>query len=593
MRHESEYAMLFAGIFIIASMSSGCAVPPDLPAHETAGPALEKAGVIVSTDKKPLKRNKKAELTPEQKDANEEANIERKIRAMAHYAAATAHRERGEDQEALDEYYQAALADPSDQKVMMEVVQMLVAARQRDKAFKLLIGATKNPAAPADLHALLAATYLEKKKPELAKAAANHAIKKAPKSIVGYKTLMQVFRYEMRNGAKRVKQIREVLDQAMAQKDVSIPFQIELALMMAGYLSIDKESSKELEPKIRNLLDNAWSTKPKKAIELEQIARGYRLAGAHKKAAEAMEALLKTLPENPMVLLETAREYAMGGDLDQAKLHLDAMARKFPRVWQGHQLRAAIAMDEEEYALAAKHYREVIRLNRRLESVHYDLVSALLADEKVTEAREALQRAKSRFRANFMQPYFSAMIHLEKKNYTEAHEELLNAEKFAKEAEPDRLTHILYFQLGSTAERAEKHKDAEKYFRQSIKLKPDYATALNYLGYMWADRNENLMEAEEFIRRALKITPDNSAYMDSLAWVFFRRGELKDALSWQLKAHKASKEPDPEVLLHLGMIYAALKDKPRARKYILQASKIEDTEADIKAKIKAELKALD
>ena len=110
---------------------------------------------------------------------------------------------------------------------------------------------------------------------------------------------------------------------------------------------------------------------------------------------------------------------------------------------------------------------------------------------------------------------------------------------------------------------------------------------------MWADRNENLMEAEEFIRRALKITPDNSAYMDSLAWVFFRRGELKDALSWQLKAHKASKEPDPEVLLHLGMIYAALKDKPRARKYILQASKIEDTEADIKAKIKAELKTLD
>ena len=47
------------------------------------------------------------------------------------------------------------------------------------------------------------------------------------------------------------------------------------------------------------------------------------------------------------------------------------------------------------------------------------------------------------------------------------------------------------------------------------------------------------------------------------------------------------------MLLHLGMIYAALKDRKRARKYILEASKIEDIEADIKAKIQAELKSLD
>ncbi len=573
-------------------MSSGCAAPSDPPATETAGLALEKAGIIEDVSRKQVKTPSEKKLTPEQKAAAEEAQMERKIRAMAHYAAAIAHRERGEDQEALDEFYKAALANPSDQKIMMEVVQTLVAARQRDKAFKLLVEATKKPTAPAELHALLAAAYLEKKKPELAKAAANHAIRKAPQSIVGYKTIMQVFRYEMRNGAKRTKQIKEVLDQAIAQKDTTTPFQIGLALMMTEYLSIDKESSEELKPKIRKMLDIAWASKPKKPIELEQIARGYRLAGAHKQAAEAMEALLETLPNNPMVLLETAREHAMGGDMDQARLHLDAMTKKFPRVWEGHQLRAAIAMDQEEYALAAKHYREVIKLNRKIESVHYDLVSALLADEKVAEARDALSNARSRFKANFMQPYFSAMIHLEEKEYLKAHEELLNAEALAKKSEPDRLTHILYFQLGSTAERAEKYEDAEKYFRQSIKLKPDYATALNYLGYMWADRDENLKEAEEFIRRALKITPNNPAYMDSLAWVYYRRGKFKDALKWQLKAHKESKDPDPEILLHLGMIYASLKDKVRARKYILQASKIEDNEADIKAKIKAKLEEL-
>ena len=59
--------------------------------------------------------------------------MERRIKAMAHYAAATAHRERGENDEALEEYYQAALADPTDQKVMMEVVQLLVMSRKQDK----------------------------------------------------------------------------------------------------------------------------------------------------------------------------------------------------------------------------------------------------------------------------------------------------------------------------------------------------------------------------------------------------------------------------------------------------------------------------
>ena len=578
-------------VFVGALLYTGCALPPDPPAHQTLGPALEQSGVIeqpkpVSNDTLPK------ELTPEEKQAAEDANMERRIKAMAHYAAATAHRERGENEEAFEEYYQAALADPTDQKVMMEVVQLLVLSKKQDKAFKLLIEATKNPAAPAELHALLAATYLEKKKPDLAQAAANHAIKKAPKSIVGYKTLMQVFRYEMRQGAKRTKQIRETLDQARAQEGVTVPFQVELALMITGYLSIDKESGEELKPEIRRLLDQAWDSKPKKPLLLEQIARGYRIAGAHKQAAAAMEALLKALPNNPMVLLETAREHALGGDMEQAKTHLEALTRKFPRVWEGHQLRAAVAMDEEDYSTAVKHYREVIKLNRKLESVHYDLVAALLADEKIDAARDALTQAESRFEANFMQAYFGAMIHLENNDYLKAHKDLLIAEARAKKAEPERLTHILYFQLGSTAERAKKYQDAEKHFRQSIKLKPDYATALNYLGYMWADRNENLKEAEEFVRRALKVDSDNPAYLDSLAWIHYRRGDFKDALKIQLNALKHSDEPDPEILMHLGEIYIALDDPKRAEKYLKQADAIEDVPEDIKAKIRGKLKEL-
>ena len=546
------------------------------------------ADATQSTSKKSAAKNDK-----EQKEAEAKAKEEREFQALRHLAAAQSHLERGEEQEALEEYYKAALANPSDKKVVMEVVQRLVVNRQRDKAFKLLVEATKDPSAPSELHGLLAASYLEKKKPDLAKKSAELAIGKSPKSIVGYKAMMQVFRYEMQKGEKRKDQIRDVIDKALAQKEVAAPFKIELALMMAGYLSLEKDAGKDLKPKIIELLDNARGSNPEKPAQLGQIAQAYRMAGAHKQAAKAMESLLKALPDNAAILLETAREHALAGDLDQAKLHLEAMTKKFPRNWRGHQLLAAIAMDKEEYELAEKHYREVIKLNSRMESVYYDLVSSLLAADKTDEAQEALKKAQARFNPNFMQAYFSAMIKLEKKEYLGAHMALLEAEKLAKKAEPDRLTHILYFQLGSTAERAKKYKDAEKFFRQSIEIKSDYATALNYLGYMWADRNENLKEAEEFIRRALKETPDNPAYQDSLAWVYFRKGEFKDALEWQLKALKNSDEPDPEILLHLGEIYGALNDKKNARKYLNQASKIEDIEEDVKSKIQEKLKGLD
>ena len=93
-------------------------------------------------------------------------------------------------------------------------------------------------------------------------------------------------------------------------------------------------------------------------------------------------------------------------------------------------------MDEEDYSTAVKHYREVIKLNRKLESVHYDLVAALLADENIDAARNALTQAESQFEANFMQAYFGAMIHLEEKAYLKAHETLLTAEARAKRVSP-------------------------------------------------------------------------------------------------------------------------------------------------------------
>ncbi|MBT6451093.1 MAG: tetratricopeptide repeat protein, partial [Verrucomicrobiales bacterium] len=422
--------------------------------------------------------------------------------------------------------------------------------------------------------------------------AAENAIRKAPESILGYKTLVQVYEKEMKGGAKRLPQIRKLLDKAFAQKKPPIAFQVELALMAAGYIGLDNAAAKEFQPRIRKLLDAAWASKPTIPLMIEQIGRGYRMIEAREEAAAATEALLKALPGNPAVLMQLAQDLILAGKLKEGRIHLEAILKKNPRAWRAHQLLAAVAMDEDEFATAAKHYREAIKLNPRIEQLYFDLVSALLSDEKADEAQKVLGLAKRKFKPNFLQAYFAAMISLEKRDFNQALDDLRRAETIARNADPTRLNHILYFQMGTTAERAGKFKEAEKYFRQSIGKKPDYATALNYLGYMWADRGENLDEAIELIDRALKESPDNGAYLDSRAWALFKQGKIKEALEWQLKALKQTEEGDAEIFLHLGEMYLKLKQPKAAREYLDKAAAIKDIEPDVKARIQAVLKQL-
>src|SRR5207302_9816408 len=95
---------------------------------------------------------------------------------------------------------------------------------------------------------------------------------------------------------------------------------------------------------------------------------------------------------------------------------------------------------------------------------------------------------------------------------------------------------------------------AEKYFEKCLQLSPDFAEALNYLGYMWAEHGLKLDRARELIEKAVKAEPKNAAYLDSLAWVHFKLNQLQEALPYVLKPVEFSETPDATVYDHLGDI---------------------------------------
>jgi tetratricopeptide (TPR) repeat protein len=104
---------------------------------------------------------------------------------------------------------------------------------------------------------------------------------------------------------------------------------------------------------------------------------------------------------------------------------------------------------------------------------------------------------------------------------------------------------------------------AEEWLEQVLDEFPDDPSALNDLGYLWADAGRRLHRAEEMIRKALESEPDNAAYRDSLGWVLYRLGRTAEAVAELEKA--AAQEPDPTVLDHLGDAYRKAGQADKAK----------------------------
>ena len=120
--------------------------------------------------------------------------------------------------------------------------------------------------------------------------------------------------------------------------------------------------------------------------------------------------------------------------------------------------------------------------------------------------------------------------------------------------------------------------------RALIAREPDNASALNFLGYLFADRNRDLEEAEGLVRRALAQDPDNGAYVDSMGWVYYRLGRLEEARR-ELERAVELTGGDPVVLEHLGDVYKGLNLIELAREQYRRSLERAGGNARVEAKL--------
>lgn len=174
-----------------------------------------------------------------------------------------------------------------------------------------------------------------------------------------------------------------------------------------------------------------------------------------------------------------------------------------------------------------------------------------------------------------------AEIHEFEKEYQQALDVLLKATGVWPEN-----TTILY-RLGLIYDRMDHRDQAMIMMEKVISKDPEYADALNYLGYTLVEQGSNLERAEVLIKSALKVKPDNGYFVDSLAWVYFKQGKNKRA--WQeIKRAVQLVDSDPVIWEHYGDIARAMGFIAEARRGYAEALDLEGENAEeVRAKMNA------
>ena len=112
----------------------------------------------------------------------------------------------------------------------------------------------------------------------------------------------------------------------------------------------------------------------------------------------------------------------------------------------------------------------------------------------------------------------------------------------------------LFMLQGNALAQAGNWAAAEPLLREAVRLGPDQATALNYLGYSLLERRKNIDEAAAMIARAALLKPNDAAITDSLGWSYFLKGDYDRAVT-TLEQAAIAEPTEPTIAEHLGDAY--------------------------------------
>jgi tetratricopeptide (TPR) repeat protein len=322
--------------------------------------------------------------------------------------------------------------------------------------------------------------------------------------------LSQIYR-----GTGDLKKARKALDQA---KEIS-PENLEIQYTDVNLLVTEGKSDEaiaELKEILASTQRISYSAgeRANRSIFLERLGVMYRATEDYEQAVSTFKELGTLDPDaSARMASQIADTYRQSREFDKALEEIEAAHQKYPDDEMVGTIRATVLADlgREADAIAA------------IKEISGDQPDR---EDYLTEA-QIYEKTK---RFDLMADAISKALEL-------------------SESDDEKAT-VLFMQ-GAMYERQKMFDEAESSFREVLRISPDNSSAMNYLGYMFADKGIRLDEALELITKALEYDPENGAYLDSLGWAYYQLDRFEEAAVHLTRAAERVSN-DPVVHDHLG-----------------------------------------
>jgi tetratricopeptide (TPR) repeat protein len=345
-------------------------------------------------------------------------------------------------------------------------------------------------------------------------------------------------------------------------------------LVMEGYLRLDKDdAAKALAAKFA-ASHAGQASDDLMGVPVDLKARARKIT-AGEGMAEALFAACQLLLQNvntgfgvQLAIVHGQAALFLNPDLTMARRLVAAALTGRERLVEANQVLAKIKKSEPGYA-----------------AIQLQIAENLERMEKPAEALALLEQA-ARNNADLPDVQIAIGDHMRRaKKFEEAVKAYDRAAALYPNGAPENWQ--FYYARGIALERTKQWDRADADFRKALKINPDDAGVLNYLGYSMIDRGINIKEGRSLIEKAFKLKPDDGYIIDSLGWVQYLMGENENAVIHLEKAVE-SNPADPTINDHLGDAYWKAGRKHEAFFQWRRALSL-DPEADQRAQLQKKL----
>lgn len=341
---------------------------------------------------------------------------------------------------------------------------------------------------------------------------------------------------------------------------------------------------------------------PRAVAAQVELSRLSLTSGDNTGALQYAEEARQAEPSNPEARVALARSLIAAGNLARAETEIAELLKRAPNAAVVHAVNGTLQASRRNAAAAHSSFERALELSPGflealggltyldLEAKNFASAIARLEAEIIKQptsapllallarahgaagdeakVEQALRRAVSvdpRFTAGYT---MLAQLYIKQRRIDEARTEF---EGVVKRDPSDVGARTM---VGMLLEAQGKRDDARKSYEATVNGPGNSAVAANNLAFIYAELGTNLDVALQLATSAKQRLPNDPSVDDTIGWVYYK----KDMPSLAVRPLEDSLRKRPEVAevhYHLGMTYAKLGDKAKARQALERALKLD------------------